>query len=114
MKLPASVGRNRSERSILCLWEAATGKQVRLARAEALEGSCFAFSPDNSLLAIGGKGRRDVWGKLESKDQRIDLVELVTGEVVLRLEGHPGETYCCFSPDGRLLASGGEDGLVRV
>ena len=60
--------------------------------------TAIAVSPDGVLLALG------------RSSGRIDLLEAPTGREVLVLRGHLGAVNAlAFSPDGRRLASGGED-----
>ncbi|MHC4503048.1 MAG: WD40 repeat domain-containing protein, partial [Planctomycetota bacterium] len=61
-----------------------------------------AFSPDGKIIAAGGK-------------QSVRLWRAATGEPVLRFEGHEHPVDSVrFLPGGRLLASGGATGPVRV
>jgi WD40 repeat protein len=65
---------------------------------------CFAFSPDEKLIATGGF------------DATIRIWEVASGKLVRALVGH--EYYVIslsFSPDGKVLASGGgPDGTFRL
>lgn len=92
--------------STLYLREAATGREVRRMQAPATVNGA-AVSPDGSLAAsVGAKagGRSDVV-----------LWELATGREVRRLVGHEEDVNgVAFSPGGKSLVSGGDDGLVRV
>lgn len=101
--------------SSVSLWRADTGERIRLLGREQVRGSCFAFSPAGNFLAVGGKADcpRPGW-RVGPEGLRIDLLDVTTGAAVLSLEGHRGKTCCCFSPDGKLLASGGEEGVVRL
>ena len=61
-----------------------------------------AVSPDGRLLAEGGT-------------YRLVVLDITTGEVVARLEeGGPTVNSCRFSPDGSLLVSGRDDGVVEL
>jgi WD40 repeat protein len=62
----------------------------------------LAFSPDSKVVAIGG-------------EESIRLLDPRTGKEFRRLGGHKTRVLdLSFSPDGSLLASAGEDGVVTV
>jgi WD40 repeat protein len=77
------------------LWEVATGREIRrLAEPTAP----IAFSPEGRILVMG-----DV------------LWDLATDRELGRLKGHRGAVLAlAFSPDGRRLASGSDDGTILV
>jgi WD40 repeat protein len=81
----------------LVIWEAATGKRVRV-----LPGSppAVAFAPDGRRLAVAGPER---------------LLDLDTGREVAAFQGHAAMVVSiAFSSDGRRLATGSRDGTVKV
>jgi WD40 repeat protein len=48
-------------------------------------------------------------------DGRVRLCDLRTGAVARKLRGHQGAVQdVCFSPDGRQVLSGSDDGTARV
>ena len=79
------------------LWDAATGHHNG-----AIDGAvnCFAFSPDSSTLATGSwRGELSLW-------------DVASGTHKAEFLGHPSRIVSvAFSPDGKTLASGGEDKL---
>jgi DNA-binding beta-propeller fold protein YncE len=81
------------------LWDPETGVPFRsIARA-----SVFALADDGRTLAVAGE------------DSTIRVVDAISGEERLRLEGHEGGvTALAFAPGGRALVSGGEDRTVRI
>jgi WD40 repeat protein len=84
--------------------------QVRLGEP----AHAVAFSPDGTLLAVGG-------GIYSDHPSPVLLWDTSTcgtrGELPINtgLPGHTGKVYAAaFSPDGSLLATGGSDGTVRL
>ncbi|MEW2352870.1 serine/threonine-protein kinase [Spirillospora sp. NPDC029432] len=84
------------------VWDAATGRTVAEIKGNApLE---LAFSPDGTLLA----GVTDY-------EQYVHVWEARTGRRVHTLQGHTENADAlAFSPDGGTLASGADDGTIRL
>jgi len=63
----------------------------------------LAFSPDGTRLAIATDDTAEVWN-------------VQTGEKIYSLAGHDGYSIHCieYSPDGNLIATGGEDWNVKI
>ncbi len=72
---------------------------------ETVEVESFVFSPDDSLLAVGGS-----W-----QEQKIQIWNVKTAQLVVEFSGHKSDVEdLAFSPDGTLLASGGFDGVIYL
>jgi RNA polymerase sigma factor (sigma-70 family) len=86
------------------LWDIATGKEhflpPTLKRCYGL-----AFSPDSKLLLVG----------TEEPENAAVVVEIASGQEIRRFAGHKsGVAAAAFSPDGKLLATGGGDANVLL
>ncbi|HTU91212.1 MAG TPA: WD40 repeat domain-containing protein, partial [Gemmataceae bacterium] len=88
----------------LSLVDTLTGKEVR--RFQELEDGAqlVAFSPDGRTLAWSG------W-----RDPTIHIGEVATGRLRCKFAGHKGRVgSLAFSPDGKMLISGGNDTTALV
>jgi WD40 repeat protein len=76
--------------------------------AWSVEGSIssLTFTPDNQLLAIPGRG-------ISQHPLSVSFYNVQNGMKVRELAG-PDTACITFSSDGRLLAGGGMDGIVRI
>jgi RNA polymerase sigma factor (sigma-70 family) len=84
---------------LLRLWDPATGKAVRAAPLPGVGDTVLAVSPGGGVAAVGGWGEAPLW-----------LCDLTAGRE-RRLPQEPWDTVkaVAFSPDGRVLATGGVD-----
>jgi RNA polymerase sigma factor (sigma-70 family) len=83
----------------ICLWDSATGKEVRQIHSEGQWLGCLAFSPNGKLL-----GSVD-WGPSRHTDVAVQLWEVGSGKPVRRFPMRaPGGYSLAFSPDGTMVA----------
>ena len=97
----ASGGHDKTVR----IWDVMSGRETASLVGHSASVRAVAFAPgnDQSLLASGGA------------DQLVLVWDLRTGTLRARLEGHKGMVRALsFAPDGATLATGGEDGEVRL
>lgn len=123
------------------IWDAVSGK---LLHQFAAARGALEFSPDGKLLAVeaglalnlvetatgktlrklpGGRGRFSEDGKLlasvnylvNTRTHSINLIEVATGKTLRTWGAYPAimEDFS-FAPDGKLLAGGGQDGIIYL
>ena len=91
-----------STKGRIVLWDAKTGKEMKALPALDKRLTALAFTPDAATLLAGGTGP-------------IHRVGLPEGKKVGELAGHKVMVACLrVTPDGKLLASTGADGLLRL
>jgi RNA polymerase sigma factor (sigma-70 family) len=128
--------------AFLGIWDATTGQRLRALPIRAGRPSCFAFSADGTLLAAGTNRTVRIWNRdtgeeLPSCQLTGDVTAVTfsadgqylacaceasvrvwdrkTGLAVCTCLGHTGPVHAlAFSPDSKLLASGGADNTVRL
>src|SRR5207237_153324 len=80
-----------NEDGAVCLWDVATGKELRALRGHDKSVTAVVFAPGGKVLASAGD------------DREARLWEVATGKPLRRLKGHEAEVFSvAFSPDGKL------------
>jgi WD40 repeat protein len=104
----ATAGEDRSVK----VWDPAAGELQRTLTGHASSVLGLAFSPDGATLAASTADTERV---VTREPGEIKLWDLHTGEERLTLRGHLGGVFgVAFTPDGKRLASAGDDGRVKL
>ena len=98
-----------------CVWRWSLGERG----GDTIIESCLSPRGDKMvLLATTLFSRQERWRRLEARDVDdgvLSVWDCRTGERIARCSGHEGQILCtAFSPNGSMVASGGEGGAVFV
>jgi len=92
------------------LWRLPGGKLVKTLESHVSEDPCLVMSSDGRLLAASSRGG---WGP--DHIVRVWSLRGRLGQPPRHLSGHTRTVTClAISPDNSLLASGGDDGVIRI
>jgi len=85
-----------------------TGQLLHTLHGSTIPASALAFSPDSRLLFFGGLAFPGFYGG------HVYVVDSQTGTDQGKLETPGGVTALAVSPDGKILASGGDDQTIHL
>jgi WD40 repeat protein len=95
-----------SKDGIARVWDVGGKKILRVIKTGLEYLEAVIYSPDMTMIATGGGGRRNVY---------IKILDAKTGKLIANLEGHRLEVQClAWTSDGRTLISGAADCLIRT
>src|SRR6266850_2079004 len=109
-----------SDDHAVILWDVATGNQIRIFADKKMEGvsehvRAVSLSSDGKWLASSEVGFTQSGNEFQYLYKRIKIWNLKTGEVVFNLDQPKLEINgLAFSPDNRVLAGAGADGIIKL
>jgi WD40 repeat protein len=89
------------------VWDTTTGKEIwSVSLPQSVTG--LAFAGKGAVLAVG-------LGEEQDKPGEVQVLDAATGQPRHTLGGHSSPVRClAFSPDGKYLVSGSDDGTIKV
>jgi WD40 repeat protein len=97
---------------VLELWDVTTGAKVKSLKGSTVWGNTVAFSRDGKLLASGNRVESLYPGKSWKTIKLWDVASGTRLKTFIGYSTHIGSF--AFSPDGKMLASGGDGGSIEV
>jgi RNA polymerase sigma factor (sigma-70 family) len=108
----ATGGRTAGQSDPVVLWDLRTGNKLRSLSGSMYQVFGLAFSPSGKSLAAVSCGNSGFSPPKSARPEIIRLWEVETGKLH-ELEGHAGgASSLAFSPDGKVLTTGGQDGAL--
>jgi WD40 repeat protein len=102
------AGRARADKTLVTIWDVASGEEVLTCRGHTLPVLAIAFSGDGKRLVTCASATG------ADRAHEIKVWDALTGRELANLTGQGALVSAAFSPDGRWLALGGQDGTLLL
>ncbi len=111
-----------SEDNTVRLWDVNTGQCLKILEGHTHRVWSIAFSPDQTMLATGGEDQTvRFWGVTQLSHERAQgrgaapPSPAISSQRLRTLQGNTSQVFgVTFSPDGQLIASCGDEKLLRI